>query len=75
MKDLAVIETILRNRDHFFVEIRDGVGLGEKTEIEYRRLMCKAEFHVVDSFRAVISSVREVTDLILIVCIGQWLAS
>ena len=30
MKDLAVIETILRNRDHFFVEIRDGVGLGAK---------------------------------------------
>ena len=30
MKDLAVIEAILRNRDHFFVEIRDGVGLGDK---------------------------------------------
>jgi hypothetical protein len=30
MKDLAVIETILRNRDHFFVEIRDGLGLSEK---------------------------------------------
>jgi len=30
MKDLAVIETILRNRYHFFAEIRDGVGLGEK---------------------------------------------
>ena len=30
MKDLAVIETILRNRYHFFTEIRDGVGLGEK---------------------------------------------
>jgi hypothetical protein len=30
MKDLAVIETILRNRYHFFVEIRDGIGLGEK---------------------------------------------
>jgi hypothetical protein len=29
MKDLAVIETILRNRYHFFVEIRDGIGLGE----------------------------------------------
>lgn len=30
MKDLAVIETILRNRYHFFVEIRDGVRLREK---------------------------------------------
>jgi hypothetical protein len=30
MKDLAVIETILRNRYHFFTEIRDGVGLNEK---------------------------------------------
>ena len=30
MKDLAIIETILRNRYHFFSEIRDGVGLGEK---------------------------------------------
>jgi len=30
MKDLAVIETILRNRHHFFIEIRDGVGLREK---------------------------------------------
>jgi len=30
MKDLAVIETILRNRFHFFVEIRDGIGLKEK---------------------------------------------
>jgi len=30
MKDLAVIETILRNRIHFFVEIRDGIGLKEK---------------------------------------------
>lgn len=30
MKDLAVIETILRNRYHFFIEIRDGVGLREK---------------------------------------------
>nr|MBC7245186.1 actin-binding WH2 domain-containing protein [Chloroflexota bacterium] len=30
MKDLAVIETILRNRYHFFIEIRDGVGLGAK---------------------------------------------
>jgi hypothetical protein len=30
MKDLAVIEAILRNRYHFFVEIRDGVGLSEK---------------------------------------------
>jgi hypothetical protein len=30
MKDLAVIETILRNRYHFFVEIRDGIGLQEK---------------------------------------------
>ncbi len=30
MKDLAVIETILRNRHHFFIEIRDGVRLSEK---------------------------------------------
>jgi hypothetical protein len=30
MKDLAVIETILRNRYHFFNEIRDGVRLQEK---------------------------------------------
>ena len=30
MKDLAVIETILRNRYHFFGEIREGVGLQEK---------------------------------------------
>jgi hypothetical protein len=30
MADLAVIETILRNRHHFFIEIRDGVGLNEK---------------------------------------------
>ena len=30
MKDLAVIETILRNRFHFFAEIRDGIGLKEK---------------------------------------------
>ena len=30
MKDLAVIETILRNRHHFFIEIRDGVELKEK---------------------------------------------
>ena len=30
MKDLAVIEAILRNRHHFFVEIRDGEGLNEK---------------------------------------------
>jgi len=30
MKDLAVIETILRNRYHFFVEIRDGIGLKDK---------------------------------------------
>ena len=30
MKDLAVIETILRNRHHFFIEIRDGLGLSEK---------------------------------------------
>ena len=30
MKDLAIIETILRNRHHFFIEIRDGVGLNEK---------------------------------------------
>jgi len=30
MRDLAVIETILRNRYHFFAEIRDGIGLNEK---------------------------------------------
>jgi hypothetical protein len=30
MKDLAVIETILRNRYHFFTEIRDGIDLQEK---------------------------------------------
>jgi len=30
MKDLAIIETILRNRHHFFAEIRDGIGLNEK---------------------------------------------
>jgi len=30
MKDLAVIETILRNRYHFFIEIRDGVNLRGK---------------------------------------------
>jgi hypothetical protein len=30
MKDLAVVETILRNRYHFFIEIRDGIGLQDK---------------------------------------------
>jgi hypothetical protein len=30
MKDLAVIETILRNRYHFFTEIREGIDLAEK---------------------------------------------
>ncbi|MCP5096095.1 MAG: actin-binding WH2 domain-containing protein [Chloroflexi bacterium] len=30
MKDLAVIETILRNRTYFFHEIRDGIALQEK---------------------------------------------
>jgi hypothetical protein len=30
MKDMAVIETILRNRYHFFGEIREGVGLRQK---------------------------------------------
>jgi hypothetical protein len=30
MKDLAVIETILRNRNHFFSDIRDGINLQEK---------------------------------------------
>ena len=30
MKDLAVIETILRNRYHFFHEIGEGVGLPQK---------------------------------------------
>jgi hypothetical protein len=30
MKDLAVIETILRNRNHFFIEIRDGEAMKAK---------------------------------------------
>jgi len=30
MNDLAVIETILRNRYHFFIEVRDGVQLQAK---------------------------------------------
>ena len=30
MKNLAIIETILRNRERFFVEIRQGVGLAAK---------------------------------------------
>ena len=30
IQDLAVIETILRNRYHFFQEIRDGIGLSDK---------------------------------------------
>lgn len=30
MRDLGVVETILRNRNLFFQEIRDGIGLGEK---------------------------------------------
>ena len=30
MKDLAIIETILRNRYHYFNEIREGVGLPAK---------------------------------------------
>lgn len=30
MDNLAIIETILRNRHQFFVEIREGEGLGEK---------------------------------------------
>ncbi len=30
MINLTIIETILRNRYHFFTEIRDGIGLGEK---------------------------------------------
>ena len=30
MQDLAIIEAILRNRQHFFAEIRDGIGLGDK---------------------------------------------
>lgn len=30
IQDLAVIETILRNRYHFFQEIRDGIGLNDK---------------------------------------------
>ena len=30
MNDLAIIETILRNRQHFFTEIREGVRLREK---------------------------------------------
>lgn len=31
MRDLTIIESILRDRRRFFHEIRDGVGLGEKT--------------------------------------------
>jgi hypothetical protein len=31
MNDLAIIETILRNRQNFFLEIREGIGLREKT--------------------------------------------
>ena len=31
MNNLAIIETILRNRSRFFAEIRDGVDLGRKT--------------------------------------------
>ena len=30
MRDLAVVEHILRNRNHFFTEIRDGIGLNVK---------------------------------------------
>jgi len=30
MKNLAIVETILRNRQHFFIEIREGVGLRDK---------------------------------------------
>jgi hypothetical protein len=30
MNNLAIVETILRNRLHFFTEIREGVGLREK---------------------------------------------
>jgi hypothetical protein len=30
MNDLGVIETILRNRNRYFREIRDGIGLPEK---------------------------------------------
>ncbi|MHB1296291.1 MAG: actin-binding WH2 domain-containing protein [Anaerolineae bacterium] len=30
MKDLSIIEPILRNRHHFFVEIRDGIAVPEK---------------------------------------------
>ena len=30
MRDLAIIETILRNRYHYFNEIREGIGLQEK---------------------------------------------
>ena len=30
MRDLAIIETILRNRHHYFNEIREGIGLPEK---------------------------------------------
>ena len=31
MNDLAIIETILRDRQRFFTEIREGIGLREKT--------------------------------------------
>ncbi len=30
MNDLAIIETVLRNRQGFFTEIREGIGLAEK---------------------------------------------
>jgi len=30
VNNLAIIETILRNRQRFFIEIRDGVELGRK---------------------------------------------
>ncbi|MFZ5919148.1 MAG: actin-binding WH2 domain-containing protein [Chloroflexota bacterium] len=31
MNDLSIVETILRNRRRFFIEIREGIGLSEKT--------------------------------------------
>jgi hypothetical protein len=51
MKDLAVIETILRNRAHFFVEIRDGVGLNEKM-----RAMLISSFLFLALYGAVLGS-------------------
>lgn len=48
MKDLAVIETILRNRYHFFVEIRDGIGLqGKMRAMLVSSVLCLALYGAV----------------------------